>query len=264
MTFTTSHPTEHPATPMATPMYPQPAGGPVWAPTPQSQPFPATQLPPPRPSTISGQRQVAAVVAAVAIAAGAYYFTQRHSSSPTTGGQGSQGQGGSGGGSGQGGSGGGSGQGGSGGGSGQGGSGGGTVTAWPLNLSAFVPLIGSAPGTTDGWNSSPCTATQPSDPTVVIVISCSEPDNVTVKLIEVANADTITQLVAQAPANGGVVNPWSTANGPTLGQTITFADANPADKVTTFNAYPTVIVDLAGSSDAASLDAIWASAPLPH
>ena len=263
MTFTTPNRNDSPGSAWSAPAsYPYPAQSPepVWGPpaptVEQLQQFPPFPQPRPRSSGF-GQRQLAAMVAVVAVAAGAYYVTHRPHPSPSPSpspsvGQGSQGQGSQGQGGGTGGQVG-----------GTGGQGGGSASTWPAALADFSALIGTGPGDLTGWNSSPCAVSESTDSHVVLSISCSEPDNVTVRVIEVTSADTVQQLINRAPADGGDVQTWSRNSGPTLGQTITFASSNPAEIVTTFTKYPTIVVDLSGASDAAALDDIWGSAPFP-
>jgi hypothetical protein len=206
-----------------------------------------------------GQRQVSALLAVALIAGGAYWYTHRHHTTTVSGQGTTQGQHGRHGST----------QGQQGSTQGQQGStqgqqgstqGGGSPTSWPASLADFAALIGTGPGTMDGWNGAPCTPEQSSG-NVVLMISCVEPDSAQVQLVEFASSSSVDQLVQQAVASGAESQTWSHNNGPSVGDVITATSGNP-EILTTFTNYPTVVVDLAGASLSA-LQSDWSAAPLP-
>lgn len=175
--------------------------------------------------------QLTALVAAAAVAGGAYWYTHRDTTSSVQG-HGASTMHGT------------------------------TTTAWPAELAAFAPLIGRGPGDAQAWNHASCVGGEdPNEITAVILITCTEPDGVTLEVGEYSTAADIQDHITASQSQGASVQDWN-ADGQHLGRTITFPQT--PEIATVFDKYPTVFVSLKGTSGLSSLQTLWASAPLPH
>jgi hypothetical protein len=187
----------------------------------------------PAPPPAAGQRGLAALVAAVAIAVGVGYYAHEHSTQLTRG-HGTQG-----------------------------GNGGSAVPSWPAGFAAFSPLIGSAPDAKDAWRGATCTLVTPRSDQMTAEVSCSEPNHTTIMIAEYAGTGTVNGLMSDASMQAGDDETWGHGDGRIGGERVSFAD--PPEILTSFVSHPSMILDLfGGTANVYGLQDDWTAAPLPN
>ncbi|HEY2271471.1 MAG TPA: hypothetical protein VGH30_01750 [Jatrophihabitantaceae bacterium] len=196
----------------------------------QQQPLPNQPVPTQPAQSTAGATRGVALVAALAIAGGVYYATHQQNETVPGHGHGRA-----------------------------------TVdtSGWAAPLAAFTPLIGSKPHASDAWSSAQCAPVPSSDSSVVTNIACTEPDESTINVVVFRSASVVDRIVQSSGEQGDDIHAWSHDGGASLGDVITRSTGRPY-VATTFDKYPTVIVEVSGLPDVGPLTSDWQALPLPQ
>jgi hypothetical protein len=134
-----------------------------------------------------------------------------------------------------------------------------TRSTWPAAFAPFSALLGSGPDGT-AFHGAHCSTGKLITNTVAAV-SCADPNGIVFTAYEFATAGDVTGLLTAIQKDGTSVTGWADGSGHRRGYVAVLKFHDGSAVVTSFDAHPTMLIDVSGAH-AAAVKAEWSAMPL--